>query len=115
MVTNFLFPLAIVCGIFGIFILIGIFISYLSLRWFYSEIAKCPDCGRRGAGEFLDSELLESNTRVEHRNTMSLFGGNPTQRVRITETKHEEHYRCLHCGHEWTKIASQKKTEPMQS
>jgi hypothetical protein len=46
---------------------------------------------------------------------MSLFGGNPTQRVRITESKHQEHYRCQYCGHEWTKVASQKKTDPMQS
>jgi ribosomal protein L37AE/L43A len=113
MVNNFLFPLAILCGLIGILVLVGIFISYLSLRWFYSEISKCPECGRRGAGEFLGSEVVESTSSMEHRNTLSLFGGNPSQRVRISETTHEERYRCEYCGHEWTKTARQKTSEPV--
>lgn len=113
MVDNFIFPLFVVCGLFGVLILGAIVISYLSLRWFYSEVTKCPECGRRGAGEYLDSEVISSSSTIEQKNTLTLFGGNPGQRVRITEKKHEEHYRCERCGHEWTKIAREKKTDPI--
>jgi DNA-directed RNA polymerase subunit RPC12/RpoP len=115
MLDSFVFPLLLVCGVFGAFILLGIGISYVSLRWFYAEMAKCPECGRRGAGEFLDAEVVDSNSRIETKNTSMRRGGTPAQRVRITETTHNEHYRCEFCGHEWEKITHERKTDPIDS
>jgi hypothetical protein len=113
MLDSFVFPLLLVCGIFSVIILMGIGISYLSLRWFYAEINKCPECGRRGAGEFLDSEVVNTNARIETKNTSMRFGGSTAQRVRITETTHKERYRCENCGHEWERTTQEKKTDPI--
>ena len=114
MSANSLIPLVVVCGLFGSLVLMGIFISYLSLRYFYGEMSKCPECGRREAGEFIDSEVVESKTHIEHKKPALGFGDDLGKRVRITEKTHKEQYRCAHCGHEWIKMARERTTTPIE-
>ena len=38
-------PMMLICGFFGIMLLVGIVFSYLWLRWFNAQVTKCPECG----------------------------------------------------------------------
>lgn len=114
MAADIFFPILLVCGFFGVLILFGILMSYVSLRWLHSEMTKCPECGRRGAGEFLDSEVVDSKTYIERGSATTRFFGDAGKQVRITEQTYAEHYRCEHCGHEWTRSAQEKKTTPIK-
>jgi hypothetical protein len=115
MAADVFVPVLLVCGLFGLIILAGIGMSYVSLLWFNAQMTKCPACGRRGAGEFLDAQVVDSKSSIERRSTAFRFGGQADRRVRVTEKTYEEHFRCEHCGHEWTRTAREKNTTPIKS
>jgi DNA-directed RNA polymerase subunit RPC12/RpoP len=113
---NCLIPLAVMVGFVGLFILIAIGFSYLSLVWMAGEMNKCPNCGRRAGGEIYESDVLDTNEYSEWREDKDLFGRvkDERRRIEVTETKFQDRYRCKHCGHEWTKVNEIKDKSPVQ-
>ena len=73
----------------------------------------CPECGRRGAGELVESQVINSKVHTEWRNARSIFRRNSTGRelVRVTESTYEDHFECQYCGHQWTKTAQERKRQ----
>ena len=110
---NYLFPVLLICGLFGIIFLVGIGFSYLWLVWLGKEATRCPECGRRGAGELVESQVINSKVHTEWRNTRSIFRRNSTGRelIRMTESTYEDHFECQYCGHQWTKTAQERKRQ----
>jgi len=109
-----LFPSSVVCGLLGIILLVGIGFSYLWLVWLGKEATKCPECGRRGAGELVKSEVIHSRVYTEWKDTRSIFARDSSRRqlIQVTEKTYEDHFECQSCGHQWTKTAQEKKRTP---
>ena len=108
------FPSLIVCGLFGVLFAVAIGFSYLGLVWLHKEITKCPQCGRRGAGDLVEREVVASEVRTEWRDPRGLFGRDPSRRqlVQVTEKTCEEHFECQYCGHEWTRTTQETQRDP---
>lgn len=106
-----LFPALVVCGSFGIIFLVGIVFSYLWLVWLDKEATKCPECGKRGAGELVESEMIHSRVSTEWRDTHGIFGRGASRRqlIQVTEETYEDHFECKYCGHQWTKTTQGRK------
>lgn len=113
--ADILFPTLLVCGFFGIIILVGIGFTYLWLLWLNAEATKCPECSRRGAGELVESQVLNSRSYTEWGDPRNLLSRTVSRRqqVRVTEKTIEDHFECKHCGHQWTKVAQEKKHNPV--
>ncbi len=107
-----LYPSLIICGLFGVILLVGIGFSYLWLVWLNKEATKCPECGKRGAGELVESKVIRSRVYTEWRNTWSIFGRDSSRRqpIQVTEKTYEDHFECKYCGYRWTKTAQEKQT-----
>jgi predicted RNA-binding Zn-ribbon protein involved in translation (DUF1610 family) len=109
--ADILYPLVLTGGICGIVLLVSIGFAYLGLVWMNRRATKCPECGKVGAGELVESELINSMVRTEMRTHLGLFR-RETSPVQVTEETYEDHFECQHCGHRWTKIAKWTKTSP---
>jgi hypothetical protein len=117
MFVDIIFPVLLVCGFFGVILLMGIVGSYFWLRWIHAQMTTCPACERKDAGEFVDSQTLESKASVEWSGEQKRFGqilGNP-QRIRVVEKTIEDHFKCQFCGHEWTTTAREKTRTPIDT
>lgn len=112
--SNFVFPVLLLCGLFGIILLVGIGFSYLWLVWLDKEATKCPKCGERGGGELVESEVIHSRVYTEWRDTPRMFSRDPRRRqpIQVTEKTYEDHFKCKYCGHQWTKTAQERKRSP---
>ena len=104
-------PSLMICGLFGVILLVGIGSSYLWLVWSGKEATKCPECGKRGAGELVESKVIHSKAHTEWKTRSSLFRQD-VRPVRVIEETHEDHYECQYCGHRWTKTAQWTRTTP---
>lgn len=93
-----LYPALLICAFFGVIILVGVGFSYWGLIIFDKQMRRCPDCGKRGGGDVVASEVIAS------RNYMDFKRQTP---VRVTVKTYEEHYECQHCGHKWTRTAQE--------
>jgi hypothetical protein len=111
MSINTFFPLLLLCVSFAIILLMGIVFSYLWLRLYSALMTKCPECGKRNTGELIDTEIVDSKTYVEWDEGRKGFGQLVGQhrQVRVTENTVEDHFKCKHCGNEWTMTAQEKK------
>ena len=117
MLLDIIFPVLLLCGFFGLVLLMGIVGSYFWLRWVHAQMTTCPACGRKNGGEFVDSVTLESKSSVEWSKERKRFGqilGNP-QRIRVVEKTIEDQFKCQFCGHEWTTTAHEKTRTPVGS
>ncbi len=108
-----LLPLFLVCGLFALILAVGIGCSYLWLVWLGKEATKCPKCGKRGAGELLESKVIDSKSYTEWERRLRILGGDADQRrlVQVTEQASEDHFECERCGHRWTRTAREKKRD----
>jgi predicted RNA-binding Zn-ribbon protein involved in translation (DUF1610 family) len=109
--ADVLYPLALMSGVCGIFLLVSIGFSYLGLVLMNRRATKCPECGKGGSGELIESEMINSVVRTEMRTHLGLFRQEKRQ-VQVTEETYEDHFKCQHCGHQWTKNAKWTKTSP---
>ena len=111
----FVYPLGVICGLFGIFILAQVVITYAWLRWLNAKATRCPECGRKGAGELLDSDVIDSKEYVQWRNARSFFGwgAGKRQRIQVSDRTYEDRFECQYCGHQWTITAQEKKEGPV--
>ncbi len=109
-----LYPALMICGLFGLIFLVGIGFSYLWLVWWGKEATKCPECGKRGAGELVESKVTHSRVYTEWQDGWGIFGRNASKRqlIQVTEKTCEDHFECKHCGYRWTKTAHEKKHAP---
>ena len=108
-----LYPLLIICALFGVFMLVAVGSSYFLLRWYQAEMTRCPQCRRRGAGELMESEEVGSKAYIRPKNVRTLLDRltRAPQRVRVTEKTYDDHYRCRRCGHEWTAQGKEREQE----
>ena len=107
-------PSLMICGLFGVILLVGIGSSYLWLVWSGKEATKCPECGKRGAGELVESKVIHSRVYTEWKEAWGIFGRDLSQRqlIQVTEKTYEDHFKCEHCGHQWTRTAQERKQSP---
>lgn len=112
---DIVFPVLLVCGLFAFIILVGIGYTYLWLLWLNARATKCPECRRRGGGELVDREVIDSKSYTHWKDPPSIFGRDAIrrQRVRVTEKTYGDHLRCKHCGHEWIVVAQEMKHGPV--
>jgi hypothetical protein len=109
-----LYPLFLVCGLFGLIIAVGIGASYFWLLFLDARARTCPHCGQRGGGNIVESEIVDSRTYTEVRHSQGFSGAgvDASQLVRISEKTYIDHYECQACRHKWTKTAQEKKRDP---
>jgi hypothetical protein len=109
-----LFPSLMVCGLFGVVFLVAIGFSYLGLVLLHKEMTKCPQCGRRGAGDLVEREEVASEVRTEWKDPRGRFGRDRGQRqlVQVTQKTYEEHFECQHCEHRWTRTTQETQRDP---
>jgi hypothetical protein len=105
------YPSLLICAPLLAVFLATVGVSYLWLRWVSNQATKCPECGKQGAGELIESKLLSSTTRTERRTRYGLFRQEerPTQ---VKDETYEDHFRCQSCKHEWIKTAQWTRTLP---
>ena len=48
--ADLIYPLGVICGMLGLFVLAQIVIAYIWLRWLSAKATTCPECGRKRAG-----------------------------------------------------------------
>ncbi|MGD1994972.1 MAG: hypothetical protein PVI59_17395 [Anaerolineae bacterium] len=108
-----LFPSLLICGLFGVILLVGIGFSYLGLVWLHKEMTKCPECSRRGAGELVEREVVASEVNTEWKDRRGIFGRDRDRRqlVQVTEETYEEHFECQYCGHCWTRTTQETQRD----
>jgi predicted RNA-binding Zn-ribbon protein involved in translation (DUF1610 family) len=111
--ADILFPTLLVFGFFGLIILVGIVFSYLWLRWLNAEATKCPECGRKGGGELVESKVINSSAFTQWKETRNIFGQSAHRQVRVTQKTYEDHFECKQCGHQWTQTAQERKQSPV--
>ena len=117
MLANIVFPVLLLCGFFLLILLMGIAGSYVWLRWIHAQMTKCPACGRKDAGELVDSVTVASKTSTEWSKERKGFGqilGQP-QRLRVVEKEVEDRFTCGFCGHEWTATSHEKTHTPIDT
>lgn len=93
-----IYPGLVVCMLLAIMLIMAVGSSYLWLRHVDGSYRKCPSCGKAGAGYVLETNLLNSQTHVDHK------GRAP---ARVTKETFEDLYECEHCKHQW-KVKFQK-------
>jgi hypothetical protein len=100
-----------VCGALGIVLAVATVSSYLFLRFVDAVARKCPHCERKGGGEVVEYELIDSRTYVDTAATQKLPRKfrDKAKPVKVEEKKYEVDYKCKYCGHEWTDIATDKE------
>jgi len=99
-------PILPVCGLLILVLLAGIALNYLWLKLMLRNINTCPECGAKGAGEFVDTQVIVLSNSVDHR------GRKP---VRIKEEKVTDHYECEVCKHNWTRSFVRKERVRMDN
>ena len=72
--ADIVYPTLLVCGFFGIILLVGIGFTYLWLLWLNAAALKCPECGRRGAGELEESEVITRRSYTEWKEGSNILG-----------------------------------------
>ena len=112
--ANFVFPTLLLCGFFGIILLVGIGSAYFWLVWLGKEATKCPECGEKGAGELVESKVTHSRVYTEWKDTSRMFSraSRGRQPIRVTEKTYEDHFKCKYCDHQWMKTAQERKQSP---
>ena len=109
--SDILVPSLMICGLLGVMLVVGIGFSYLWLVWWNKQATKCPQCGKREAGEPGESKVIHSKAHVEWKTSSGLFRQD-VRPVRVIEETYEDHYECRYCGHRWTKTAQWTRTTP---
>lgn len=113
--ADLIYPLGLICGMLGIFILAQIVISYIWLRWLGAKVTTCPECGRKRAGELVESNEIENKSYIQWKDARDFFGrgSSKRQRIQISEKTYEDHFECRYCGHQWTTTAQEKTRGPV--
>jgi hypothetical protein len=86
------YPSLIICGFFTLILVVGIVFSYIWLNVVHKRLTSCPQCQKQGGGELVETQVVSSQAHMNYQRT-------PPER--ITETTHEDRYKCRFCGHEW--------------
>jgi len=92
-ISEFVYPVLLVCGFIGVMAVVGIGFSYLWLRVLGARFGTCPNCKRRDAGRIVASEVVDSRSHMD-------FKRQPPARVTVKTI--EDRWQCQHCHHEWT-------------
>jgi DNA-directed RNA polymerase subunit RPC12/RpoP len=106
--TDILIPIGLLCVFVALFVGVTIGFTYLWLLWYNASMTRCPECGKRGAGELVNSRVLSSKSYLDQ-NEMK-----KGKVVRITEKTHEDEFECQYCGHRWTSMAEHTQRLPAQ-
>ncbi len=109
---DILFPSLIVCGLFGVILVVGIGCSYLGLVWLNRRATKCPECGRVGAGELVESQVVDTKVYTDWKGAGGIFarGSGWRKPARVVERTYEDRLECKYCGHQWVVTAQQRES-----
>ena len=100
MSLNIFYPIFVFCGLAVAIVLISVALTVLFLD---RHIRTCPECRRRGVGYIVNTETVESNTHFDYR------GG---QGAKVKKEHLVDHYKCEHCGYQWTRTIKRKERIP---
>ena len=109
------FPLLLlICGILGFILAVGIGLSYLGLLVVEGEVKSCPECHKRGAGDIIKSEVIDTLRYTDSSGKWNqlLNPAKLRRQTQVTEKTHQDHYECRHCGYKWIKITKEKSQHP---
>jgi ribosomal protein L44E len=100
-----------ICGTLVVLVAVASVSSYVLLRYADAVARKCPHCQKKGGGEVVEYELIDSRTYVDAAATQKLPRKfrDKAKPVKVEEKKYEVDYKCKHCGHEWTDFATDKE------
>ena len=100
-----------ICGTLVVLVAVASISSYVLLRYADSVARKCPVCERKGGGEVVESELIESRTYLDSAGTQSLPRKfrDRARPIKVEESKYKVDYKCKYCEHEWTDFATDKE------
>jgi hypothetical protein len=102
------------CGFLVIMLVVSVGFSYWWLVSLDAQGRKCPNCGKKGAGNLLSSDTLsaDSYTKWSRPRGFAGMGGRP-QLMEVTEKNYEDHYECQQCGHRWSKAGKETTVVPI--
>ena len=89
------YPSLLICGLLGIALLVILGSTIYWMRHADGEYRQCPECGKQGTGYIVDTNLLDSQSHVDHKSGSG--------KLIILET-FEDRYQCEECNHEWTAV-----------
>lgn len=109
--TSLIAILLLICGTLVVLVAVASISSFVLLRYADAVARKCPNCEKKGGGEVVEYELLESRTYTDTAAIQSLPRKfrDKAKPVKMEEKKYEVDYKCKHCGHEWTDFATDKE------
>lgn len=116
-IGGIVYPLLLLCALVGVMLLVGIGFSYFWLVAMDAQGRTCPNCHKRGAGNLIASDTLDSTSHTTWSKTRG-YGRASTGKPRlleVTEENYEDHYECRHCGHKWTKTGKETTRTPVTS
>lgn len=87
------YPALLMCLLLGIMVAAILGSTLYWMRHVDNEYRKCPQCGKKGAGYVVHSEVIESKSYIDHK---------AWRRKQIKLEKIEDHYECENCQHTWT-------------
>jgi hypothetical protein len=108
-------PIVVICTIFALLVLFGIWVTYLGLREWDRRKRACPNCGRKGSGDVIESDVISTRSYVDTRQVGKAKLGRSTTwgAIRVTETQYEDLYQCSICGHRWTRESAEVERVPV--
>jgi predicted RNA-binding Zn-ribbon protein involved in translation (DUF1610 family) len=100
-----------ICGTLVVLLAVTSVSSYVLLRYADAVARKCPHCQKKGGGEVVEYELIDSRTYIDTTATQKLPRKfrERAKPVQVEEKKYKVDYKCNKCGHEWTDIATDKE------
>lgn len=101
--ADIFYPSLIICGLLLAMLAISAVSSYFWLRHVDARYRKCPNCERKGVGDVVATNVVNSQTRIDRKGRRA---------ARVTVETHEDQYLCSACDHRWTvRFKSEQRQE----
>lgn len=102
--ADIFYPGLVICGLLLLMLLVSVLSSYIWLRHVDSRYRTCPECGKKGVGSVVETNVIEAATHIDHK------GRRPK---RVTVSTHEDVYHCEACDHRWTVNFKEEQRQEM--
>jgi len=103
---DFFYPFLALCGFL---LFAGITITITIVLWFRhidNSLRACPECGKKGTGHIIETDILNETTTFERRGFRT---------YRFKDEHLVDTYQCDNCGHEWTRTLKRKTQFPISN
>ena len=102
---DYFYPFLALCGFLLVFFIILAITMGLWFRYVDNEVRRCQECGRRGTGYIIQTEVIKSTSRLEKKGFRN---------YRIREEHLVDTYQCSYCHHEWTRTLNHETRMPVK-